>query len=107
MKSKHCEIMKELRKENNLSQEELAKQLNLTQRTYSNYENGKRQPDINTLIEIAEYFHITLDTLTGTETKRLELLTETERKILNKYRTLNTVHKNKIEERIDTFIENQ
>lgn len=59
--------LKELRK--NKTQNEIAKALGITQRTYSNYEAGNRQPDQDTLIKIADYFNVSVDYLLGrTET---------------------------------------
>ena len=49
------------------NQTEVANAVNLTQHTYSNYETGKTQPDIATLIKLADYFHITVDNLLGHE----------------------------------------
>ncbi len=47
------------------TQSEIAKNLGITQRTYSNYESGNRQPDQITLIKIADYFDVTIDYLLG------------------------------------------
>ncbi len=55
--------LKELRISKNLTQEELAKKLSMTQKTYSNYENEKTEPNINTLIQIADFYNVTLDYL--------------------------------------------
>ena len=56
-------VLKELRGKK--TQEELAKEWNITQRTYSNYETGKRQPNIDMLIFIADYYHTSIDYLVG------------------------------------------
>ncbi|MCY7164614.1 helix-turn-helix domain-containing protein [Streptococcus gallolyticus] len=53
----------ELRKEKNLSQEELAEKLYVSRQTISNWERGKTYPDINSLLLIATYFGISLDNL--------------------------------------------
>ena len=57
--------LRKLRKENKLSQAELGKILNLSQRTISSYENGERFPDEITLNNIADYFNISMDYLLG------------------------------------------
>lgn len=62
-------VLKELRKESKKTQTQIAKELNLTQRTYSYYETGTREPSIDTLISIADYYKISLDILTGRYTK--------------------------------------
>lgn len=55
----------ELRKSRNLSQKELARELNSTQNTLSNWETGKREPDFETISTLANYFHVTTDYLIG------------------------------------------
>ncbi len=55
--------IKKHRKEFNISQEELAKKLYVTRQTISNYENGKSNPDIETLLQLAEIFNTDIDSL--------------------------------------------
>ena len=55
------------RKTNNLTQEELSKQLGGSKNLVSNYENGISPPDIYTLVKLADIFDITLDELVGRE----------------------------------------
>lgn len=57
------ENLKFLRTKNKLTQAELGKILNLSRSTISNYEAGKMQPSIETIIEISKYFKITIDSL--------------------------------------------
>lgn len=58
-------VLKELRETKNMKQREIANIIGVTQRTYSNYETGTREPDIETLIRIADFYGISLDMLTG------------------------------------------
>lgn len=53
----------ELRREKNLSQEELAEKLYVSRQTISNWERGKTYPDINSLLLMANYFDVSLDHL--------------------------------------------
>lgn len=53
----------ELRQKHNLTQKELCTGLNIGRATYSYYETGNRVPDIDTLLLIAQYYHISLDEL--------------------------------------------
>ncbi len=55
------------RKANNLTQEELSKQLGGSKNLVSNYENEISTPDIYTLVKLADIFDITLDELVGRE----------------------------------------
>ena len=55
--------LKELRESEKLTQQELANDLGLNSVTYSNYENENREPPIETLIKIADYYGVSLDYL--------------------------------------------
>lgn len=55
--------LKKLRKEKNISQLKLAMDMNMNQNTISRYENGEREPGINELIKIANYFNVSIDYL--------------------------------------------
>lgn len=55
--------IKELREECNLTQAIVAKKLNIPQNTYSQYENGKREVKIITLIEISKYYDVSISYL--------------------------------------------
>ena len=57
--------LKELRKKKGLSQLRLATELNTTQNTISRYETGEREPGIDELINIADYFNVSVDYLIG------------------------------------------
>ena len=58
--------LRELRKERGLTQEELAKKLELAKSSISMYENGKRKPSFEVLEMFADFFNVNLDTLYGT-----------------------------------------
>ncbi|MCH5156867.1 MAG: helix-turn-helix domain-containing protein [Clostridiales bacterium] len=57
------EKLRELRIQNNMSQEQLAEQLHVTRQTVSKWEQGINQPDIYTLKQYATIFNITIDEL--------------------------------------------
>ena len=57
----------ELRQERNLTQKELCAKLNISRTNYSYFENGRRVPDVDTLLLIAAFYGVSLDELvTGT-----------------------------------------
>ncbi len=63
--------IKNLRKEKKLTQDQLAEQLHVTRQAVSNWENGKTQPDIDTLKQIAEFFDVSIERIIyGKEKKR-------------------------------------
>lgn len=55
--------IRELRKARGISQLKLAMDLNTNQNTISRYETGEREPGINELIKIADYFNVSVDYL--------------------------------------------
>lgn len=57
--------LKELRKESDLKQSEVAEALDIGRTTYSNYEQGLRSPRKDKLIKIANYFGVSVDYLLG------------------------------------------
>lgn len=64
--------IKKIRKEKNLTQDELAKRLHCTRQTVSNYENGKSEPGIDLLIEIAGVLEVQInDLIYGPKKKRI------------------------------------
>lgn len=55
--------LQQLRKEKNISQEDMADMLNVTRQTISNWENSKSYPDILALIKLCDIYKISLDDL--------------------------------------------
>ena len=53
--------LKYLREQRGLKQQELADILGVKQSTVGNWEAGKREPEINMLVCIAEYFNVSLE----------------------------------------------
>lgn len=53
--------LSELRKEKGIKQEEVAKLLNVKRATVANYETGKRAPDYDTMIKLADYYGVSCD----------------------------------------------
>lgn len=56
-------MIKLLRTEKGINQEQLAEQLHVTRQAVSNWETGKTQPDIETLTQMAEYFGVSVEQL--------------------------------------------
>lgn len=65
----------ELRKEKNMTQQELAEKLNITDRAISNWENGRRLPDYTSLPLLAEVLDISIqELLNGHKMSKEELI---------------------------------
>ena len=55
--------LKELRKRRGLSQLRLAMELGMNQNSISRYESSEREADYQTLIQLADYFNVSIDYL--------------------------------------------
>ena len=54
-----------LRKQQGLSQEQLGYELGVTRQTVSKWELGVTTPEMDKLIQLSDFFHITIDELVG------------------------------------------
>lgn len=77
--------LKQLRKENHMTQEEVAKELRVSKGAVGNWESGSRTPDMERLDEIADLFNVSLDYLQGRTDERPEFSLE-ERWMIDCYR---------------------
>ncbi len=69
--------LRELRKEKQLRQEDIALDLNVSRQTISKYERGQREPDYRMLKRIADYYKVSLDYLFGrTDIKPINFIDE-------------------------------
>ena len=60
-----------IRKKRNLNQQKVAFDLNISREALSYYENGKREPTLNTLVNMSKYFNVSINYLiTGEEFKK-------------------------------------
>lgn len=59
--------IKSLRKAKKITQKQLGDVLGVAESTISMYESGNRQPDVDTMRKIADYFNVTIDYLIGGE----------------------------------------
>ena len=70
-------FLRELRKEKRITQEQLAEALGVTNRSVSRWENGNNMPDLDLIIELADYFDISLEELLDGERKGIDMEKET------------------------------
>ena len=104
--------LKRLREEAAISQKALADIVGVSQQSINKYENHNIEPDIETMIRIAEYFQTSVDFLVGhSEVRRkieavqaFELTTE-ESCLVEKYRKLNKRQRDCVNNVVDTCIE--
>lgn len=78
-----------LRKERQMSQQQLALMLGCSRGQIGNYELGSREPDILTLVKIADFFQVTLDYLIGKTEIRTSKVKESVEKLVSIAEELN------------------
>ncbi len=71
---KFAETIAALRKRQGLTQAQLAEALNMTSAAVSKWETGAGGPDLDTLVALADYFHVTVDELLGHTAKKVRVV---------------------------------
>ena len=76
--------LRELREENNFTQQEIASKICLTKGAYGCYERGVSVPDALTLLQLSKIFDVTTDYLLGLseDKKPIEDITERQKKAI-------------------------
>ena len=63
--------LKKIRMQQNLNQQKVAMDLNISREALSHYETGKREPSLSLLVQMSEYFNVSINYLiTGIEFKK-------------------------------------
>lgn len=101
-----------LRKARGLSQSETAAALGITQSTYAGWETGTRKVQLSTMLQLSEYFGVSVDVLIGaqkltvpTTDERAFDLKESEKNLILTFRKLNREGKQKLCERADELLD--
>lgn len=89
--------LKRLRVRDHVTQQQLAAAVGVSQQSINKYENHNIEPDIETLIAIADFFHTSVDELLGRPFVPNEPpLSQDEMDIISKYRYLSAAEKESI-----------
>ena len=88
-------FLKQLRKEKGITQEQLAEALNVSNRTVSRWETGNNMPDISILVDIADYYDISIPEIIDGERKS-EIMKKEEREIARSMSDYATTEKENI-----------
>ena len=67
-------FLKELRKEKRITQEEFSEILNVSSRTISRWETGTNLPDISLLVDIAEFYDVSITEIINGERRKSEIM---------------------------------
>ena len=76
------EFLKYLRKEKGLTQEQLAERFYVSSRTVSRWETGSNMPDLDMLIELADFYNIDIREIIGGKRKSENMNSETKETLL-------------------------
>ena len=96
-------FLKDLRKEKNLSQEELAEKFNVSSRSISRWENGNTVPDISIIIELADFYDIDIRELLNGERKS-ENMNEDLKETLTMVADYSNAEKEKMKKQLITYM---
>lgn len=77
-------FLKELRREKQLTQEQLAEMLGVTNRSISRWENGINMPDFDVVIELANYYDVSIEEILDGERRKEEMIDKEEERTLLK-----------------------
>ena len=95
-------FLKEIRKEKELTQEQLAEKFNVSRRTVSRWETGSNLPDLDILIEMSDFYDVELRELLDGERKSGKMDKELKETVL-KVAEFTNEEKKKIIEHISVF----
>lgn len=92
-----------LRKNAKLSQSALSSKISICRSTYSQYEQGDRLPDVNTLYSLCSFYHVNMDTLVNKDVQTVlqeyflyQEYTREETKLLALYTALSDFSKGRL-----------
>ena len=103
--------LREIRKEKGITMKELGKIFGVSEVAISNYEMGKREPDIQTIVKFANYFDVSVDYLLGnTKTAAQKpsgvVLTAFESDVVGELRRLSKIDKQNLARIIFSYTQN-
>jgi len=95
-------FLKELRKENNYTQEQLAEKFGVSNRTVSRWENGNNMPDISVLVELADFYTVDVREIIDGE-RNDEKMDEEVKKSINKVAEYSNYKKEEKKKKINFY----
>ena len=107
----HYQRIRDLREDNDLTQEALCKKLYMHKTTYTNYEQGKHTVPLDFAVLLADFYGVSIDYIAGrtnipNDSPKLSIQTDAW-EVLQKYTALTERNKGKLEQFLDTLFEQQ
>lgn len=78
--------LREIRRSRRLTQKVLAEQIGCSVGAYSKYETGDREPPLDILNKLADFYGVSVDYLVGREASEIGTLTESEKELVEVFR---------------------
>ena len=125
----HYQRIRDLREDNDLTQQQLCEKLYMHKTTYTNYEQGKHSVPLDFAVTLADFYSVSLDYLAGrtnkkepflsdkakkeklpsyrSETLKNETFTPDEQKLIDQYRSLTKRNRHRLEKFIEILKETQ
>lgn len=106
-----AENLKRLRSERKISLREMATDLNFSHSAIYLWENNKREPTLEMLVKLSEYFKVSVNEIIGTknfgtnEVSPLENLTEKQQNLIKKIKTMNDAQCIRLDSYADRLID--
>ncbi len=61
----HYTRIRDLREDADLTQDQLVQKLGMHKTTYTNYEQGKREPPLEFIVQLAKFYNVSIDYIAG------------------------------------------
>jgi len=83
--------IRDLREDKDLTQSDVAKATGIDQKTLSNYETGKTNPDSYVIIKLADFFDVSADYLLGRESEDSKKINNIKKRLWDIQKELNSI----------------
>ena len=83
--------IRDLREDKDLTQSDVAKSTGIDQKTLSNYETGKTNPDSYVIIKLADFFDVSADYLLGRESEDSKKINNIKKRLWDIQKELNSI----------------
>ena len=100
--------LKKLRQDNNLTQEDVGKIIGKTASAYGYYETCRNEPDLKTILKLADYYNVSLDYLCGRQyNNNVGYIPDEKKNTVQKLVSLNETEFIRADAYIDALIDGQ
>lgn len=105
----HYTRLKDLREDCDLKQSELCEKINISKNTYVNYEQGKREPPLELIIKLANFYDVSIDYISGRTNNKKGFnksdLSKKEQRLISIFREMTSEEQGRLLERAEMIIE--